>query len=87
MQDDRDDTIAQRSHAIGYLERLLFAAMIIGGQYEALGFLIAAKGLVRSKELERHTFAEYFLIGTLASIAVAGFVGLSLKQVVALYWK
>ena len=82
-----DDTTAHRARVIGYLERLLFAAVIFGGQYTALGFLMTAKGLVRSKELERHNFAEYFLIGTLSSITVAGVVGLALKQVVVLYWR
>ena len=36
-----------------------------------MGFIIAAKGPIRSKDLESRDFAEYFLVGTLASTAVA----------------
>ncbi len=75
-----------RGHVIGCLERLVFASTIIGGQYAALGFLIAAKGLVRSKDLEDHRFAEYFLIGTLTSIVIAGIVGLALQRAAFAYW-
>jgi hypothetical protein len=76
----------ERGRIIGYLERLLIAAIIVAGQYTALGFLIAAKGLIRSKELEKHSFAEYFLVGTLTSVAVAFLVGLTLHAALAVLW-
>ncbi|MEO8293914.1 MAG: hypothetical protein ABI613_00270 [Gemmatimonadota bacterium] len=75
-----------RGRLIGYLERLLIMAIIMAGQYAALGVLVAAKGLIRSHELERLDFAEYFLIGTLASITVAFFVGLGLRALVLPLW-
>jgi hypothetical protein len=81
-----DDRELERGRLIGYLERLLITAFIIAGQYAALGFLVAAKGLVRSKELEKHSFAEYFLVGTLTSLTIACFVGLALKAVVSALW-
>lgn len=71
---------------IGNMERLLLAGLVGIGAYQALGFLIAAKGLIRSKELEEHKFAEYFLIGTLASTAPAIAVGWLLMQVFARLW-
>jgi hypothetical protein len=75
-----------RGRLIGYLERLLIVAIVMASQFGALGVLIAAKGLIRSRELERHEFAEYFLIGTLASITVAFFVGLGLRALVLTLW-
>jgi hypothetical protein len=75
-----------RGRLIGYLERLLIMAIVMASQFAALGVLIAAKGLIRSRELDRHEFAEYFLIGTLASITVAFFVGLGLRALVLPLW-
>jgi len=75
-----------RGRLIGYLERLLIMAIVMASQFGALGVLIAAKGLIRSRELERHEFAEYFLIGTLASITIAFFVGLGLRALVLSLW-
>lgn len=71
---------------IGYLERLIVIAAITGYHFDALGFLIAAKGLIRSKELEHRTRAEYFLVGTLASMAVAVFCGLLIAKLFAIGW-
>lgn len=61
---------------IGILERIIIFFFIIIGQYAAVGFVIAAKGVVRYKELENRNFAEYFLIGTLLSSLLSMFTGL-----------
>lgn len=61
---------------IGYLERLLILFMIAQNSYEGLGFLIAAKGLIRAKEWqEDKTLVEYFLIGSLLSVLCAVALG------------
>jgi hypothetical protein len=56
---------------IGALERLLIAALILTGAEAAVGFVIAAKTIARFKQLDDRGFAEYYLLGTLASVAVA----------------
>jgi hypothetical protein len=61
---------------IGILERIIIFFFIIIGQYAAVGFVIAAKGVVRYKELENRNFAEYFLIGTLLSSLLSMFTGM-----------
>jgi hypothetical protein len=54
---------------IGYLERLVLAALVLMGQPAAIGWVIAAKAFARSKQLsESADFCEYFLVGTLVSI-------------------
>jgi hypothetical protein len=60
---------------IGILERIIIFFFIIIGQYAAVGFVIAAKGVVRYKELEDRNFAEYVLIGTLMSSLLSMFTG------------
>ena len=79
-------TEIQRGRWIGNLERALLLAIIADGSYPAIAFLIAAKGLIRSKELENRDFAEYFLVGTLASIAVALAAGILIRAIITALW-
>jgi hypothetical protein len=75
-----------RGRAIGNLERLLMIMLISLGSYEALGFLVAAKGLIRAPEFEDRDFAEYFILGSLASVAVALVVGIVLRVSIPHLW-
>lgn len=56
---------------IGILERLLICVFVLTGTDAAIGFVVAAKTLARFKQLDDREFAEYYLLGTLASVAVA----------------
>ncbi|HEX9705902.1 MAG TPA: hypothetical protein VGA20_11700 [Gemmatimonadales bacterium] len=60
-----------RGRTVGVLERALALSLVLLGQYGALGLVVAAKSLARFKALDDRDFAEYFLIGTLASLLVA----------------
>ena len=44
-----------------------------------MGWIIAAKALARFKALEDREFAEYFLIGTLASFLLAVLAGIGIR--------
>jgi len=68
-----------RGRMIGVLERALALTLVLLGQYGALGLLIAAKALARFRALDDRDFAEYFLIGTLASLLLALLVGVGVK--------
>ncbi len=57
--------------AIGIIERLLIVTFVLAGAEAAIGLVIAAKTLARFKQLDDRDFAEYYLLGTLASVAVA----------------
>ncbi|HEY7523137.1 MAG TPA: DUF3307 domain-containing protein [Candidatus Limnocylindrales bacterium] len=61
---------------IGVLERLLIVVFVLTGSQAAVGFVIAAKTLARFRLLDDRNFAEYYLLGTLASVAVAVASGL-----------
>ena len=59
---------------IGWVERTLVLTLVLSGVNEGVGFLLAAKALVRYPEIKEDVkghFAEYFLIGTLTSIGLA----------------
>lgn len=68
-----------RGRAIGVLERAIALTLVLLGQYGALGLVVAAKSLARFKALENRDFAEYFLIGTLASLLLALLGGVALR--------
>jgi hypothetical protein len=70
-----------RGRIIGVLERLIVLVLMAVQAYQAIAFLMAAKGLIRSKDLESRDFAEYFLIGTLASMALALLAGVAAQLV------
>lgn len=57
---------------IGVLERTLIAVGIVAMRWEVIAGVIALKSVSRYKELEEKLNAEYFLIGSLTSLAWAG---------------
>jgi hypothetical protein len=56
---------------IGVLERLLIVTFVLANATAAIGFVVGAKTLARFKQLDDRDFAEYYLLGTLASVAIA----------------
>jgi len=56
---------------IGQLERALIFLLVLIGQPAGIGFLVAAKSILRFKESEEQKLAEYVLIGTLLSFGLA----------------
>lgn len=72
---DVDEQEYNTGRVIGMLERIFVYVFVLAGQYAAIGFILAAKGVARFREFENRTFAEYVLIGTLLSTLLAFFVG------------
>ncbi|WP_412163397.1 hypothetical protein [Curtobacterium flaccumfaciens] len=72
---DTDGTVPLKGgRMIGPIERLLLAGFSLAGAFPVVAALIAAKGIVRFPEIRRETTgyqAEYFLIGSLVSWAMA----------------
>jgi len=67
----RPPTTARVGATIGVLERILIVVFVLTGSEAAIGFVVAAKTLARFRLLDDRDFAEYYLLGTLASVAVA----------------
>lgn len=64
---------------IGILERILILTFMLIGQFPAVGFLVAAKSVLRFGDIRdsnNRKGAEYILIGTMISFAAAIFTGL-----------
>ena len=79
MWKDIDEDEFNTGRLIGMLERIFIFLLVIFNQYAAIGFIIAAKGVTRFKELENRNFAEYILIGTLLSALSAVLIGLLVR--------
>jgi len=56
---------------IGLLEHIFVFLFVLLNQYAAIGFILAAKGVLRFQDFKSRTFAEYVLIGTLLSALLA----------------
>jgi hypothetical protein len=79
VTDDISEEERSRGRTIGILERVILLTLVIVGQWGALGFVIAAKSIARFKDLDQRDFSERYLIGTLASVAVAIASGLAVR--------
>lgn len=88
LADEKEDTVVVRkekgaSAFIGFVERFLVTTFVFLGQYGAVGFVFAAKSIGKFTEGNESAmtrrFPAYYLVGTLASLAVAVVSGLFLK--------
>lgn len=69
---------------IGILERwLMYLVLVSSANYNVIAIIIAAKGFARFRQLEERAFAEYVLIGTLASTLVTIGIAESLRSILA----
>lgn len=65
------DGLSGGGKRIGQLERALIYLFIFIGQSAGIGFLVAAKSILRFEEAKKQKMAEYVLIGTLLSFSLA----------------
>jgi hypothetical protein len=78
-EDSEEDSLPKAGKYIGMLERLLVFGFIVLQQWTAIGWLIAAKSVLRFSDLSRakdRKLTEYVLIGTLLSFGLAIAAGL-----------
>ena len=69
------DNIKNAGALIGNLERLLTIVFVMLGQFEAIGFIVAAKSILRFKDTDTAK-TEYVLAGTFLSFGIAILCGL-----------
>lgn len=79
-------SIPAAGHSIGLLERVLMLTFILMGEYAGVGFLLAAKSIFRFGDLrasEEKQLTEYVMLGTLLSVTVTLFIGLTINFLTA----
>jgi hypothetical protein len=72
----QDHTIQKTGYYIGILERMLILTFVLCDSLTAVAFVFTAKSIARFNELNNREFAEYYLVGTLSSTALAIVCGL-----------
>lgn len=72
---DTTTELANAGKLIGILERLLVLTFVVIGKLEIIGFMIAAKSILRYKDTNTIK-TEYVLIGTMLSFGIAIVFGL-----------
>jgi hypothetical protein len=70
------ESLPNAGKLIGISERLLALVLILYGQFEAVGLIIAAKSILRLSGTQK---SEYVLTGTLLSFGIAVFTGIAIK--------
>lgn len=73
------DDLPNAGKLIGMLERILVLTFIMLNEFQAVGFLIAAKSILRFKN-DDSLKAEYVLIGTLLSFGLAVLLGIIVRN-------
>ena len=68
--EDESDELPNAGKLIGNVERMLTLLFILTGHFEAVGFLLAAKSILRFGDKDSLR-SEYVLIGTLLSFGIA----------------
>lgn len=64
---------------IGIYERIIILTFVLMGQYEAIGFLITGKSIIRFVNKDEHIRSEYVLLGTMMSYTFAIVTGVLIK--------
>ncbi|WKV10997.1 DUF3307 domain-containing protein [Marivirga harenae] len=86
-EDSDSDSLSKAGKYIGMLERLFVFSFVLMAEWQAIGFLIAAKSVFRFGDLSRakdRKLTEYILIGTLLSFGLAILVGFVYKNMLTL---
>lgn len=65
--------------SIGIYERIIILTFVLMGQYEAIGFLITGKSIIRFVNKDEHIRSEYVLLGTMMSYTFAIVTGVMIK--------
>ena len=84
----KDSSLENAGKYIGMLERLLVFSFVLLNQWEAIGFLLAAKSVFRFGDLTKakdRQLTEYILIGTLLSFGIAILIGLTYLKILSFF--
>lgn len=77
-----DTGLPGAGRVIGLMERAIVFGLVLAGAYSAIGFLVAAKSILRFPSRGERAWAEYVMIGTFASVGWAIAVGAATALVI-----
>jgi hypothetical protein len=85
LNDSNEESLNNAGKYIGMLERIFVFTFVVTGNWEGIGFLLAAKSVFRFgdlKESKDRKLTEYILIGTLLSFGIAIAVGILVLKLI-----
>jgi hypothetical protein len=85
LNDSNEESLNNAGKYIGMLERIFVFTFVVTGNWEGIGFLLAAKSVFRFgdlKESKDRKLTEYILIGTLLSFGIAIVVGMLVLKLI-----
>lgn len=85
LNDSNEESLNNAGKYIGMLERLFVFIFVVSGNWEGIGFLLAAKSVFRFgdlKESKDRKLTEYILIGTLLSFGIAIATGMGALKLI-----
>ena len=77
---NEENTLLKAGRIIGSLERIISFILIAFNQFAAVGFIIAAKSILRFRDLDTAK-TEYVLIGSLLSFGIAILFGIAYQLI------
>jgi hypothetical protein len=80
----QEDKIEHGGKLIGQFERIIILTFVLLNQYEAIGFLITGKSIIRSADHNSNLRSEYVLVGTMMSYALALLTGVFVNYLLSI---
>lgn len=84
QSDTQEVSVENVGKLIGIFERIIILTFVLLNQYEAIGFLITGKSIIRFADKNSDLRSEYVLVGTMMSYALAILVGVFTKWLLAI---
>lgn len=81
LTSEKGDNVKSGGRLIGIFERVIIYTLVLLSQYEAIGFLITGKSILRFADSQKKE-TEYVLVGTMLSYALAIIIGVGVKLLV-----
>ena len=79
-----EDKLEQGGKLIGQFERIIILTLVLLNQYEAIGFLITGKSIIRFADHNSNLRSEYVLVGTMMCYAYAILTGVFVNYMISL---
>jgi uncharacterized protein DUF3307 len=82
--ESHNEKIEHGGRRIGHFERIIILTFVLLSQYEAIGFLITGKSIIRFAQRDENLRSEYVLVGTMMSYACSILVGVLINWLLGL---
>jgi hypothetical protein len=83
VEEKKNVSLLRAGRVIGILERILTFVLILINQFGAVGFIFAAKSILRFRDADKtEAKTEYLLIGSLMSFGIAILLGVFYKEII-----